>query len=76
MNRDLIKHLNSEQRKREEEKQRKIDKYHYDLNRLNQKSPTTIIDMKSAYEKVKEKDDITLNQDYERLTSSTYKYKL
>ena len=46
------------------------------MNRLNQKSPTTIIDMKSAYEKVKEKDDITLNQDYERLTSSTYKYKL
>ena len=44
-----------------------------------QQNPTTsynkIPNMKTAYEKVRKNDHITIDPEYERLTSSTFRYK-
>ena len=76
MSKDLIKHLTKEQRKREEEKKIKQDNYELSL-KLNDTTTrlSQIPNMRKQLEKVREKSDITFNQDYERLTNSNFKYK-
>ena len=73
---NLIHHLNSEQRKREELETRKKLKYEYDSRRLDTTTNfNRIPDMKSAYKKVLEKGNVTFNDDYLRVTGNL-KYKL
>ena len=56
MDRNLVNHLNSEQRKREEEKKRKQDAYEMNLRKLSKSTSFNAPpDMKSAYAKVLEK---------------------
>ena len=76
MSKDLINHLTKEQRKREEEKKIKQDNYELSL-KLNDTTTrlSQIPNMRKQLEKVREKSDITFNQDYERLTNSNFKYK-
>ena len=76
MSKDLINHLTKEQRKREEEKKIKQDNYELSL-KLNDTTTrlSQIPNMKRQLELVRQKSDITFNQDYERLTNSNFKYK-
>lgn len=76
MTKDLIHHLTKEQRKREEEKKIKQDNYELSL-KLNDTTTrlSQIPNMKRQLELVRQKSDITFNQDYERLTNSNFKYK-
>ena len=60
MNRDLINHLNSEQRKRDEIKKRKQENFEMSMRQNNNNTSfNNVPDMKSAYKKVQEKSDIT-----------------
>ena len=76
MSKDLINHLTKEQRKREEEKKIKQDNYELSL-KLNDTTTrlSQIPNMRRQLELVRQKSDITFNQDYERLTNSNFKYK-
>ena len=76
MTKDLIHHLTKEQRRREEEKKIKQDNYELSL-KLNDTTTrlSQIPNMKRQLELVRQKSDITFNQDYERLTNSNFKYK-
>ena len=76
MTKDLIHHLTKEQRKREEEKKIKQDNYELSL-KLNDTTTrlSQIPTMRKQLENVREKSDITFNQDYERLTNSNFNYK-
>jgi len=76
MSKDLINHLTKEQRKREEEKKIKQDNYELSL-KLNDTTTrlSQIPNMRKQLELVRQKSDITFNQDYERLTNSNFKYK-
>ena len=76
MTKDLINHLTKEQRKREEEKKIKQDNYELSL-KLNDTTTrlSQIPNMRKQLELVRQKSDITFNQDYERLTNSNFKYK-
>ncbi len=76
MNRQFITFLNSEQRKREEEIRRKKENYELSLKTINNVTRQShVVDMRKQLEKVREKDHITHNQDYERLTNSNFRYK-
>ena len=69
--RNLIHHLNTQQRKRDEEKLRKKHNYEMNLRKLsNNTSFNRPPDMRSAYERVKEKDHITHDEDYLRVTGN------
>ena len=71
MNRDLINHLNSEQRKRDEIKKRKQENFEMSMRQNNNNTSfNNVPDMKSAYKKVQEKSDITHNEDYLRVTGN------
>ena len=76
MNRQFITFLNSEQRRREEENRRKKENYELSLKTINNVTRHShVVDMRKQLEKVREKDHITHNQDYERLTNSNFRYK-
>ena len=75
MSRDLMRHLSSEYRKREEKKKIKLDKYNYEVSRLDNTSFKPIPNMRKELEQVY-KSDVTFDQDYEKLTNSNFKYKL
>lgn len=78
MNRQFITFLNSEQRRREQENRRKKENYELSLKTINNVNVTRqshVVDMRKQLEKVREKDHITHNQDYERLTNSNFRYK-
>ena len=71
MNRDLINHLNSEQRKRDEIKKRKQENFEMSMRQNNNNTSfNNVPDMKSAYKIVQEKSDITHNEDYLRATGN------
>ena len=71
MNRDLINHLNSDQRKRDEIKKRKQENFEMSMRQNNNNTSfNNVPDMKSAYKKVQEKSDITHNEDYLRVTGN------
>ena len=76
MDRNLVNHLSSEQRKREEEKKRKQDAYEMNLRKLSKSTSFNAPpDMKSAYAKVLEKSHITHDENYLRVTGNL-KYKV
>ena len=76
MTKDLIHHLTKEQRKREEDKRRKEENFELSL-KLNDTTTrlSQIPNMRKQLELVRQKSDITFDQEYERLTNSNFKYK-
>ena len=75
MNKEFRQYLLSKHLEKEKEKARRLQKSQYEISRFKNTQINKIPDMKASYQKVCQS-KITLNQDYERLTNSNFKYKL